>query len=460
MTSSGSILVFDLGTTNFKGTLFDFSGGLLALARVPTPFTNTRGPLSEIAVPAFENALRALARELRQSAPDAYASVRAVTFASQTNTFTLLDADDEPLTPFVVWNDRRASGSGALLDRLQALPGFHATTGVPGLSPEFMAAKLHWFQEQTPELWERVARIALISDYFTWRFTGKFVSEAGAAGLTGLVDIHALDWWPEALTVAGLERDALAEIVRAGTALGAIIPTAAADFGLPADCAFVAGCLDQYAGAIGAGNVAAGRVSETTGTVLAAVRCASEFEPAPGSSVFWGPAAVSGCYYQMLFGDISGNLLEAFRNALPEPVDFDFLGRLAAGTAATHLELPGDLDTPALLEHVRGWARNEPTGAAVRAILEGVAAALEKQVAQLCGAARPAELHSVGGAARSTVWMQIKANTLNLPFRAVACPEPTSLGAALLAIHGLTGAPLAELVERCVQLAPAVSPQC
>ena len=458
MTIPGSILVFDLGTSYFKSTVFDTAGNLLALARVPTPFTQSRGAYSEVSVPAFDTALLALAQDLQQQAPEAYAATRAVTFSSQTNTFVLLDPTGEALTPFIVWNDRRAAGSGTLLDRLQALPDFHGTTGVPGLSPEFMAAKLHWYQEQTPELWERVARVALISDYLTERFTGQFITEAGAAGLTGLVDIHRCDWWPEALEIAGLEREALSDIVRAGTNLGAITQAAADAFNLRAGCQFVVGCLDQYAGAIGAGIIHAGDVSETTGTVLATVRCAGAFEPTPGSPVFWGPTAEPDRYYQMVFGDVSGNLLEAYRNALPDEVDFDVLGDLAAATRGGNLSLPRDLDTPALLEHVRNWAKTGSTGEAVRAILEGVAAALKEQVDQLCGADRPAELHSVGGAARSRVWMQIKANTLGLPVRAVACPEPTSLGAALLARHGLTGTPLAELVAKFVRLEPKTEP--
>jgi len=459
MTVSRAILVFDLGTTFFKGTLFDESGTLLGLARVATPFTNTRAPQSEVGVTNFDATLDTLVSELRQQAPEAYAAVRIVTFSSQTNTFALLDADDAPLTPFVVWNDRRAAASGPLLARLQALPDFYATTGVPGLSQEFMVAKLHWFQQQTPELWERVARITLISDYFTACFTDRYVTEAGAAGLTGLVDIQTADWWNTALAAADLDRDALPDIARAGTCLGRITLDAAQRFELPVDCQFVVGCLDQYAGALGAGNCAPGNVSETTGTVLATVRCASTFAPEAGSPVFWGPAAEAGRYYQMVFGDVSANLLEAYRSALPAPVDYDDLNAAAAATGSTQLKLPIGVDTPELLALVRRWAKNEPQSAAVRAILEGVAAALAAQVAQLCGPNVPAEIYSVGGAARSAMWLQIKANTLGAPVRAVACPEPTSLGAALLALHGLDNTPLRTLVKRCVQLAPRIRPE-
>ena len=455
---SSTLLVFDLGTTNFKGTLFNTEGKLKALARTPTPFTNTRGVHSEVSVPAFDAAIQNLADELRASAPEDYAAIAALTFSSQTNSFVLLNPYGEALTPFILWNDRRASKINPPLDAFMALPDFYARSGVPALSPEFMLAKLYWHQEETAEMWERADRILLISDYFTWRFTGQYVTEAGAAGLTGLVDIHTLEWRADALALLALERDSFCDIVRAGTNLGPVTPDASASFHLSPGCQFVVGCLDQYAGAIGAGNTGAGDVSETTGTVLASVRCAEAFEVVSGSPVFWGPSPEPGRYYQMVFGDVSANLLETYRNALPDPVDFDVLGEEAATVTRGSLIPPRALETTALLEHVRGWAHNEPRGEAVRAIFEGVAAALSDQIAQLCGASRPVELHSVGGAARSKVWMGIKANTLGLPVRAVACPEPTSLGAAILALHGLTGESLETLAERCVKLEAAILP--
>jgi len=453
---SATILVFDLGTTNFKGSLFDINGELKALVRIPTPFTNTRGAHSEVSVAAFDAAIQQIADELRASAPADYASIVAVTFSSQTNSFVLLNPSGDALTPFIIWNDRRAAAIDPPLEAFLALPEFYARSGVPGLSPEFMLAKLYWHQEETAEMWERVDRILLISDYLTWRFTGKYVTEAGVAGLTGLIDIHTLEWREDALALLALERDSLCDIVRAGTNLGAVTPAASEAFHLSSDCRFVVGCLDQFAGAIGAGNTQCGDISETTGTVLATVRCADEFAPVAGSPVFWGPSASPGRYYQMIFGDVSANLLEAFRNALPEPVDFDELGEEAANASSERLILPRNLDTPALLELVRAWAVHEPRGEAVRAIFEGVAVALNEQLDQLCGASRPGNLHSVGGAARSKVWMDIKAKTLGIPLRVVACQEPTSLGAALLAWHGLTGESLESLAAGGVKLEAAI----
>jgi len=166
-----------------------------------------------------------------------------------------------------------------------------------------------------------VRRLCLISDYLTLLFTGRHVTEAGAAGLTAMVDIHRCEWWTEMLAQLELDRAWLPQIVRAGTDLGPITGAAAARFGLPSTCRFIVGCLDQYAGAIGAGNVGPRLISETTGTVLATVRLAGEFATEPPATVFQGPAFAEGRFWRMAFGEVSASYLQWYRDGLPDRPD-------------------------------------------------------------------------------------------------------------------------------------------
>src|SRR5690606_18991807 len=95
-----------------------------------------------------------------------------------------------------------------------------------------------------------------------------------------------------------------------------------------------------------------------------------------------------------------------------------------------------------LLEGIDAWPGTYGRGVAVRAILEGVAFALREQLHVLCNGARPELIRCSGGGAQSALWLQIKADVLGMTTTAMACPEPTSLGAALLALRTLTGAAL------------------
>jgi xylulokinase len=447
-----NVLVLDLGTTYFKVTVFDPHGALLALQRTPAPRTRTDDPHSEIAPDAFTDAITNLVRALEGSRPGVLQTVAALTFATQTNSFLLLDNTDQPLTPIILWNDRRAVGLPGLDETLTAFAAHRDATGVPGLAPEFMVAKLQWIRVHTPEVMNRAARLCLISDFLTRWCTGRHVTEAGAAGLTGLLDIHHLQWIPEAIDRAQVDPAWVPEVARAGTDLGTLRPGVGEILGLPADCRFIVGCLDQYAGAVGAGNVSPGNISETTGTVLATVRCVTE-PRAMGEGIFVGPTAQPGRYYHMCFGDVSAALLEAYHTALPEAPGFAALDQAAAEVApgAEGLVLDRTLPTPDLHAQCREYARAHPKGTATRAILEAVAYALQDQVAALSAAAAPENIASVGGAARSACWRQIKADVLNCPVQAIDCPEPTSLGAALLAQATLSGVTLEALTQRCVR---------
>jgi xylulokinase len=449
------ILTIDLGTTYFKFTLFDRDGRLLETCRMTPPLSTTDASRMELCACAFTLAIDHGITELA-SRVGGLGDVEAVTFATQTNSFLLLDAKGIPLTPIILWPDRRAIELEAEVRERCEIPAFSVTTGVPQIGFQFMVAKLLWLQRQSSEIWKRAGKLCLISDYLALLLTGKHVTEAGAAGLTGLVDIHRCQWWPELLTRFEIDRRILPAIVRAGSDLGPIAPAAARQFGLPASCRFVVGCLDQYAGAIGAGNIAAGMLSETTGTVLATVRCADRFADQAGQRVFQGPAFRDGLYWRMVFGDVSANYLQWYRDHLPGRPPFEQLTALAEaiapGAGGVRLKTSIGLIEP---EHVfEGLTPRHTPGHAVRCIMEAVAVALGEQIAALCDDAVPEEIRCAGGAARSELWLQIKADVLGMAAAATTCPEPTSLGAAMLAEATRSGSDPRQVAQRWVQMKP------
>jgi len=454
------ILSIDLGTTYFKISLFDREGRLCDTLRIAPPIVAPHEGYMELPADALGNVIVQGIAELRGRAGGDLSDVEAVTFATQTNSFVLLDADDRPVTPLILWPDRRAEQLDEEVGRRCDIPGFSATTGFSQISFQYMAAKLLWLQEQSPEIWRRASKLCLISDYLTLFLTGKHVTEAGAAGLTGLVDIHRCQWCPEMLARFGIDEIRLPAIVRAGTDLGPIDPEAAQRFGLPAACRFVVGCLDQYAGAIGAGNVETGMISETTGTVLATVQCTDRFDAELGPAVLQGPAFREGFYWRMTFGEVSANYLEWFRGQLPDRPDFDQLIALAESVepGAKGLKLRTDVGLSIPEKVFDGLTAKHTRGDMVRCILEAVAYAMSDQMTILCGGSLPREIRCAGGAARSDLWLQIKADVSGVATTATFCPEPTSLGAAVLAHAALSGAEVQAVARQWARLKPPHHP--
>lgn len=447
------ILSLDLGTSYLKAALHDRAGNLCGLRKTPTPVAHPQEGRREMDAVRLQEEITQLISHLGASSPAGLAEVAAVVFSAQTNSFLLLDSEDQPLMPLIIWTDERAVAFEDEARNLSRIPDFHRTTGLPALDRLHMPAKLLWLRHRRPDVWQRTKRLCLISDYLTLWLTGRHVTEAGTAGLLGILDIRDLRWWTKACDQLELPESWLPAVVRAGTDLGSIRPKAADALGLPKGCRFIVGCLDQYAGAIGAGNISPGMVSETTGTALATVRCAFGFNRSVRSAFFQGPSFDPTVYFQMLFGTTSANLLEWYRNGLPGPPDFESLTRAAADVppGADGLRVRPDAYKGSLEDGFIGRSDQHTTGHAVRSIMETVAFALADQVEQLCGSERPAEVRSCGGAARSDVWLQIKADVLDVPFAATVCPEPTSLGAAMLAANTLGWSGMPDLIRNWVR---------
>lgn len=452
MSAQQAIVTVDLGTTYFKACLFDDTGALQSVFRVAPPITHPAPNRWELAPEAFLSTLQTAVRQVLNACPDLRPTVRALSFATQANSFTLLAEQQRSLLPFILWPDERAVGVDGVDSLLEALAAHRLETGVAQLGETFMAAKLHALSREKKELWTRVREVRLLSDYWVEWLTGTVATEAGVAGLTALSDVRALQWIPQACHVAGIAEGALPPIRRAGSDLGPIRPAAAEVLGLPATCRVVMGALDQYTGAIGVGNVVPGRVSETTGTVLAVVHCASTFSQ-QAEPYYQGPTWTADRFYRMSFGSISANLLEWYCQGSSDHPSYAALDALAAvaPAGAGGLTLKADALARTVADGFEGPAAARTRGCEVRCILESVARALAQHVQSVCGTSMPAEVRCAGGGARSDVWLQIKADITGIPMTALTCPEPTSLGAALLAARSLGWGELEELEQTWVR---------
>ena len=69
------------------------------------------------------------------------------------------------------------------------------------------------------------------------------------------------------------------------------------------------------------------------------------------------------------------------------------------------------------------------------------------------------ELRSLGGGAKSKLWLQIKSDVLNLPITVTECADATALGAAMLAaVAAKEYKSCAEAAENMVKLAFTIQP--
>jgi xylulokinase len=205
-------------------------------------------------------------------------------------------------------------------------------------------------------------------------------------------------------------------------------------------CASANGCNDQLAGAIGAGNVRPGVVSETTGTALAVVATAGQrFTDAP---CFVGRHAAEGAWYAMPYASVSAIVLTWFRDLCGGGNWDEFLagvGDVEPGcdglTVLPHFS--GAPDDPDARGAVLGLTLGHGRAEIARAIMESCACLLRELIEPLTQQGLAVEsVRSLGGAARSDVLLQIKADMLQTPVERPECVEAASPGAAMLAAVG------------------------
>jgi sugar (pentulose or hexulose) kinase len=285
--------------------------------------------------------------------------------------------------------------------------------------------KLRWFQTHQPDFWRRVKRVMSLSDYLTFRLTGRLAGDASTAALLGLLDVPNLSWWPVALKAAGLTPEQLSAPYRTGSTIGEITAEGSALLGAPAGAKFVAGGLDHYIAALGAGVGQLALVSISLGTVLACLACSETYHPQ--ANCILGPAKRAGEYYQLAFDENGASMLEWYRNTFAPDASFAELSEQAGNVPSSCDGLVFDN------KNFHGAKPSHTPGHRARAIMESTARTAKELIALLCGNQAVGRVVATGGGAQSDVWLGILSDLCGVQFLPAPCKEAAVRGAAMLA---------------------------
>jgi gluconokinase len=123
--------------------------------------------------------------------------------------------------------------------------------------------KLAWFHEERPDLAARVRHWVGIKDYVLLELLGVLATDHSNASGTGLLDIHALQWDPEALQLAAISAGQLPELVPTTKVLLGLSAKAAHAMRLPAATPVIAGAGDGPLANLGPSSTPAAGLSVT-----------------------------------------------------------------------------------------------------------------------------------------------------------------------------------------------------
>ena len=199
-----TVLAIDQGTSGTKAVVVDPEHGVVGLAEVPVhPRYLGGGAVEQDPDELLESVLSAG----RAALAEAGRPIAAVSLANQGETVLAWDpGTGRPLTPAIVWQDRRAEALCAELG--PHADDVAARTGLV-LDPYFSAPKMAWLRRNV----ERGGVVTTSDSWLLHRLTGEFVTDATTASRSLLVELGAHDFDPALLDLFGLAGERLPRIV-------------------------------------------------------------------------------------------------------------------------------------------------------------------------------------------------------------------------------------------------------
>jgi xylulokinase len=446
----------DLGTSATKAALFDTRGILQSEATVEVPLHYIKpGVVEQESDDFYHTAAQAVSDCLQQSGVDPR-QVKGIAFDSQMAGVGSIDENYRSAGHFDSWLDMRCE---PYIKHMEQKAG-ERITRLTGCAPTCdHGPKILWWKHERPEEYEKIAKFLMPAAYVAGRMACLNSEEAYIdytfLHFSALSDAASGTWSDELVSLFEVEMDRLPRIVEPWHVVGEVRDQAAADFGLAPGTIIAAGCGDTAAGALGAGIVRPGMLFDTAGTASVLAGCTDSFvadtqhrallcmrSVIPG---LWNPLAYIGGGGQALtwFKDKFFNTIKG----QPQPGSADhyaILDRLVEETppGADDLFFSPHLGgricpaTPEMRGTWIGFSWGHSQGHFFRSILESVAYEYAYYLGILQGAIpnlQLTEARVIGGGARSSVWNQIKADVLGVPYQRLQRAEFGAWGSAMIA---------------------------
>ncbi|MGI6055593.1 MAG: FGGY-family carbohydrate kinase [Bilifractor sp.] len=441
----------DIGTTGCKLTVYEDSGKYLGRAYREYPAERTRrGHTIDASV--ILDSVYDVMREIGQKYPD-LAGIGVTSFGE---TFVMTDAEGRPLAKSLLYTDPHGTEQRKYLE--EKLGSRHIQE-ICGSRPYemFSLPKLMWMRDHHPEICRQTKHVFLMQDFVVWHLTHRAQIDYSLAARTMGLDIRTLRWSTEIFEAAGIDQELFALPVPSGTPAGPLTWEAAQRTGLPETVQIISCCHDQVAAAVGGGVFSAGTALDGAGTV----QCITPFfDRMPDGNVMYEgnfpiiPYVLPGSYVTYAFETMGGALLEWCTKTLAKEegqrakkagmsvnafLEQEYLNEGNGREPGSLLVLPhfAGAATPYMDAGSRGVILGLTSETTVADIYHGCMEGVVYEMMVNIEALKPSgisfrSLAATGGGARSSMWMQMKADMLNLPVTVLETVDAGTTGSAML----------------------------
>jgi D-ribulokinase len=238
-----SVIGVDVGTSGVRALAVTPSGEVLAEATRPLESARpAAGGTHEQNPQDWWNQVREVVQEVAARGGE----VAGVVVTSTSGSLVVTDAGGQPLRAAMLYDDCRGE------------------PGATGLNASYSLAKAMWVAQRESELWSKVRHVLHPADWLASKLTGEF----GISDFSNCLKLGydpATMSWSEATLASGIAREVLPLVSRPGERVGVVN---ADDAGLSCGVPVFAGATDGMASLIASGANAAGALNTTLGTTL------------------------------------------------------------------------------------------------------------------------------------------------------------------------------------------------
>ena len=448
------LLGIDIGTSACKVAVFDRDGQVKAAANGDYPVYYPKEGWAEQNPEEWWSAVCQAIGEVLAKGKISPEEIAGVGIDGQSWSAIAVDREGRVLTNTPIWMDTRAQ---SICDRLNEEIGSDNIFEVAGnsLQPSYTTAKILWYKENLPDVYEKIYKILQSNSYIAYKLTDAMTQDVSQGYGLHCFDMRMGTWDEEMCRKLGLPMEFLPEIVACDHVVGTVTKKAAQECGLKEGTPVVAGGLDAACGTLGAGVIHPGETQEQGGQAGGMSICMDEYKAdprlilgyhvVPGQWLLQGGTTGGGGvmrWFEREFADYERSTAQEKQKS--SLVQLNEIGEKVAPGCDGMVFLPymAGERSPIWNPHAKGVFYgldfSKTKGHMVRACMEGVALSLRHnlEIAQEAGA-QAEVLRAMGGSANSLLWTQIKADVTGKPIVVPSSDTATTLGAAILAGVGI-----------------------
>lgn len=430
----------DIGTQGTKASMYNEEFTVLSTAYVPLNLLkDEENHIVQDPGEIYDSVISAISQLVVSTG---ISEVKAIGIDGQMAGIMAIDENWDAVYPYDSWLDTQCE---PFVDHIKKRAEIDVILSTGGQVTYAHGSKILWMKEHMPEAYKRAAKFVTLSSYIAGKICGLSADKAyiddSHLHFTGFADNQNRRWNKDLLKTFDIEEDKMPEIVSCDKIIGEVDKKIAESCNLKKGTLVIAGMGDTIASILGAGIIDKGMIFDVAGTAsvfslstdhfTADTKYKTVMSARTAIKDLWiGYAYISGgglClrWIRDLVKGTYTDLDEKAVSVPPGSKGLYFIPHFSGRTCPNDSAVKGSF---------LGLSWDHKEEYMYRAVMESIAYEYSyyKDILKEYGSYADI-IYGVGGGSKSSVFNQIKADVLDLPYISLLCPDSATYASAIVA---------------------------